>query len=85
MANSQPCTQSLFLLGEMVNAALHCASLCDERVKHEDIVLVQQAYEQIDSLKHLSQVLVGRILELEMRLHAKLQEQKPRSLDARPE
>lgn len=83
VVNLQPCTKSLFLLGEMLNAALHCASLCDERVDREDITLTQQAFEQIAGLKHLSEVLASRIAELERRLLARLQQQKPRGLDAR--
>ena len=82
MVNLQPCTKNLFLVGEMLNAALHCASLCDERVNYEDIALTQQAFEQIAGLKHLSEVLASRIAELESRLLARLQ-QKPRASDAR--
>ena len=83
MVNLQPCTKSLFLLGETLNAALHCSSLCDERVDQEEITLTQQAFEQIAGLKHLSEVLASRIAELERRLLARLQQQKPRGLDAR--
>jgi hypothetical protein len=72
MANRQRCTDSLFLMGEMLNAAHHCVDLCDEDLAEDDIILVEEGCEQVDSLKRRSEDLVRRIGHLQERLELRL-------------